>query len=374
MTKRIDADAPPMVGTKAAHIAQALTAIALEDGPGPVDLWPAIRDKALARRAGFRPRMALRTRFGWATVIVLVFLTGAVAALALDGLVRQAIQSDPGLDYALLAERGQELNLAQTADGFTVKLQWVYADENRIALGFSTQSPAGTEYAAVSPSGYRLTDERGNDYSLIMGRNGPCEAESCGNVYSFAVPEAARPLPAALKLKFSTQLWSVTPEQAPIVPTFAPGQTSVVVSTGEYGEKHGPFTFEFSVQGLPAKVVEVNQTVEAAGVAMTLKRVTVGPSETRAEICHNPAVPDYTGWAPIFTLDAGAEVDWSRVAHGSAVIEGTDCHLLSLNAPLSDQKGEWTLTVSEIVGFLRGGTGADQHRIRGPWVFRFAVQ
>lgn len=372
--RKTDTPTTPPVLTKGAQISDALTAIALDDGPGQVDLWPSIRAKALARHGAFRPRVARRTRLGYVALIVCLLLTGAVVVLALDGLVRQAIQSDPGLEYALLEERGQELDLAQTVDGFTVKLQWIYADENRIAIGFSSQNPPGTVYEVVGPSGYRLTDDRGNDYSLIMGRNGPCEAGLCGNIYSFAVPEAARPLPPTLNLQVSMSLWSVTPEQVPMVPTFAPGQTSVIVATGEYGDKHGPFAFEFEVTTIPAAVIEVNQTVEAAGVAMTLKRVTVGLSETRAEICHNPAVPDYTGWAPIFTLDTGTAFDWSRVALSSDVIEGTDCHLLSFNAPLSDQKGEWTLTVSEVVGFLRGGTGADQHRISGPWVFRFPVQ
>jgi hypothetical protein len=361
--------------TKDAQIGDALMAIALDDGPGRVDLWPSVRDKALARRTGFKPRAVFRSRLGFAAVIACLFYTSVVVVLALDELVRQAIQSDPGLEYALLEERGQELDLTQTVDGFTVTLQWVYADENRIALAFSSQDPPDTVYAVVGPSGYRLTDDRGNDYSsLIMGRSGPCEAGLCANLYSFTVPESARPMPATLNLQFSTWLWTVTPEQVPIAPTFAPGQTSVVVATGDYGDKHGPFTFEFSVATIPATVIEVNQTVEAADVAMTLKRVTVGLSETRAEICHNPGVPDYAGWAPIFTLDTGTDVDWSRVMFGSAIIEGTDCHMLSFNAPLSEEKGEWTLTVSEIVGFLRGGTGADQHRISGPWVFRFPVR
>lgn len=365
----------PTVQTKGAQIRDALTAIAIEDGPGPVDLWPVIHGKALSRRGKPRQRAVFRSRLGCAAMIACLFLTSVVVVLALDGLVRQAIETDPGLENALLEERGQELDLVQTVDGFAVKLQWVYADENRIALGFSSQNPPDTVYAVVQPSNYHLTDDRGNDYSsMIMGRTGPCDAGLCGNLYSFVVPEAARPLPAALNLQFSTWLWTVTPEQVPPVPTFAPGQTGVIVATSEYGDKHGPYTFEFSVATVPAVVVEVNQTAEAAGVTMTLKRVTVGLSETRAEICHDPDVPDYTGWAPIFTLNTGTDFDWSHVMHDSAVIEGTDCHQLSFNAPLSHEKGEWTLTVSEIVGFLRGGTGADQHRISGPWMFRFLVQ
>ena len=41
-------------------------------------------------------------------------------------------------------------------------------------------------------------------------------------------------------------------------------------------------------------------------------------------------------------------------------------------APLYDQRGEWTLTVTELVGFDPAGPG-EQTRLAGPWVFRFRV-
>ncbi len=40
--------------------------------------------------------------------------------------------------------------------------------------------------------------------------------------------------------------------------------------------------------------------------------------------------------------------------------------------PLYDQRGEWTLTVTELVGFDLAQPG-EQTRLAGPWVFHFRV-
>jgi hypothetical protein len=48
------------------------------------------------------------------------------------------------------------------------------------------------------------------------------------------------------------------------------------------------------------------------------------------------------------------------------------CYSCDFFAPLYDQRGEWTLTVTELVGFdLAQPWG--QTRLAGPWVFRFHV-
>lgn len=48
------------------------------------------------------------------------------------------------------------------------------------------------------------------------------------------------------------------------------------------------------------------------------------------------------------------------------------CHDYGFLAPLYDQQGEWTLTVTELVGFdLAQPWG--QTRLASPWVFRFHV-
>jgi hypothetical protein len=41
-------------------------------------------------------------------------------------------------------------------------------------------------------------------------------------------------------------------------------------------------------------------------------------------------------------------------------------------APLYDQRGEWTLTVTKSAGFDLAGQG-EQTRLAGPWIFHFHV-
>ena len=116
----------------------------------------------------------------------------------------------------------------------------------------------------------------------------------------------------------------------------------------------------------------MNQTVTAADVPLTLKSVSVSPSQTQAELCYGGSAFAMRGWAPNFQLDTGKPVDMSQSGSGSAPIEGTTCRRIELNLPLAERKGTWTLTVSEIVGFAQ-----DEHtpeRLAGPWIFKFEMK
>jgi len=48
------------------------------------------------------------------------------------------------------------------------------------------------------------------------------------------------------------------------------------------------------------------------------------------------------------------------------------CYGHGFLAPLYDQRGEWTLTVTELVGFDLAPP-YEQTRLAGPWAFRFRV-
>ena len=48
------------------------------------------------------------------------------------------------------------------------------------------------------------------------------------------------------------------------------------------------------------------------------------------------------------------------------------CYGHGFLAPLYDQRGEWTLTVTELVGFDLAPP-YEQTRLAGPWVFHFRV-
>jgi len=67
-----------------------------------------------------------------------------------------------------------------------------------------------------------------------------------------------------------------------------------------------------------------------------------------------------------------AAVQGRRQRHHSERDRGGRLLCYGFFAPLYDQRGEWTLTVTELVGFDLAGPG-EQTRLAGPWVIRFRV-
>lgn len=131
---------------------------------------------------------------------------------------------------------------------------------------------------------------------------------------------------------------------------------------------------------IPGRVLDAPQTVQAEGTRITLRWAVVTPSETRL-VLHVIPAPSTDGgvereWEPIAKLqvsDAAPDVQrlTPEAGHfgGGGQQQGED-YDYRIPYPLYDCRGEWTLPVSELVGFGRNG---GQVRLSGPWVLRFAV-
>ncbi len=137
---------------------------------------------------------------------------------------------------------------------------------------------------------------------------------------------------------------------------------------------YGPFVFDFSLP-LSADQRVLAPALDAAdgGITLTLDRVVITPSQVQVTLCFADPAPDRT-WTLIPDLSAGGQ----PVAGGGATdnvpsgVAGRTCSRFTYNAAMSDYAGEWTLRVSELVGFGPGG-GDDQQRITGDWRFTFVV-
>lgn len=273
-----------------------------------------------------------------------------------------------------MQKSGQEVHQTQTASGFSVSLNWIYADENRIGLGVTIQGPAGVAYNSITPEKDMLTDAAGNVYPSAGGYSMPYEDGATVSVRTFNVPAAARPLPPVLNLHLSLSVMAADPAWIARMPTIEPvkvnGQKGI--TEGPIGPEAGPFEFTFSARPVPASKVILNQTVEAAGVSLTLKSVSVSQSETQAELCYGRSSPAMREWAPIFHLDVGTPVEMGETGSGSGPIAGTTCRMIHFNLPLAARKGIWTLTVNEIVGFSLDERQPE--RLAGPWIFRFEMK
>ena len=373
---------------KEQRVVQILQGIAEDEVPATLDLWPEIQARVQPQRCPLLwTRLMPTTRLGWAGLITALLLAFSAGAYAVAPLLSQAFQMEAGLYHIEQANLSQEVNLSQTVDGITVTLERVYADANRIVVGYtvngSTDMPDNRN---LFPAQVTLTDEQGIVFPAIGGVGrfipvGPgaeaAEAWTGGFVASFdaaVVQGAHEALHLCLVMDVETY---VVPTPMPPTPDVYEDRGSpdpiVPVTTA------GPFTFDFSVSFTPGHALEVQQTVEAAGVAVKLERVVITPSETRAYLCFDPPDGESEDWWPTVSWStAGGQIygagpgfhDQQVVTLGSARTmvnrNGEGRYSCSVLASLDDQSGEWTLTVTEL------GQG-EQTRLAGPWVFHFRV-
>ncbi len=323
------------------------------------------------------------TRLGWASLILALLLTFGAAAYAVAPAIGRLFQQEPGLQHVEQADLVQELGLSQTVNGVTVTLERAYADANRIVLGLTIKDPHGQRYDVHR---FTLTDAAGTVFpqttgfgaagqSDIFGIQLPPGEEAHVLCFDAAAVEGA---PAELDLRLAVEVREL------VLPTDTPGPS--ITSAGSPAEPAEPmvveleplpqgavvgtFTFDFSVPFVAGRVAEVNQTVEAAGVAVRLERVVVTPSETRVYLRFDPPGEVETGWTAIVRLKAPGDVR-SR-SRFYAVADDAPVHVYGFLAPLYDRRGEWKLTVAELVGTELMSPYNDV-RLTGPWVFRFHV-
>ncbi len=343
-----------------------------------------LRTRVVAQEGRLMWRMKhtrLTTKIALALLAALVIVT---VVYAVDALLQRVINNDAGLKAINDAELGTPLNLSQTVDGLTVNLQWVYADENRISIGYIVdgEGPLDSPAQDYYPMLPRLTDADGNEFPSAGGMGYTGEGGEAAQVSSFDTSKVEA-LPETLNLHLELSVEIITQDTRATLnaqPTPAPGSTPVIQSrelgNSPFEGPYGPFTFDFSVSTRQSRIIDLDQTVTDQDVPITLKRVIIAPSQTRIEVCFDPPVDKEGGWALIAFLSINGSdllTENPPVAPGDQPLEGTNCHSLIYNAAFGERTGDWQLRIPELVGF--GATGADalQTRISGAWVFDFTV-
>jgi hypothetical protein len=371
---------------KERQVARILQGIAEDEIPATLDLWPAIRAQVQPRRPSSqrvpsrRARLVPATRLGWAFLALALALASGAVAYAVAPALSRVFQMEAGLQHIEQADLIQELDLSQTVDGLTVTLERAYADANRIVVGFTIKDLNGQRYEARHLA---LTDAAGTVFPETVGYG----VSGQSDILKVSLPpgEGAYVLafdagtvtgaPEALDLRLVMELEELvlppdTPSPSPTLassPAEPPEPVVVELVPMPEGTIVGPFTFDFSVPFIPGRTVEVHQTVQAAGVAITLEEMTVAPSETRAILCFDPPDRGSKEW---FLITAGDGQDLAGGAVSRFSRTGEECHRVIYLGALAGRSGLWTLTVTELVGFdLAQPWG--QTRLAGPWVFYF---
>jgi len=281
-----------------------------------------------------------KTRLAWAFLPLVVLLLGG-AVYGASSLLSELFQRHaPQLEEAGLA---QELELSQTINGITVSLERAYADSNVVLVGFTVNGPDTRYQAEISG----LSTADGQNLTGMIGV-GTGSKEIMGNLNSSATIYT---FDASTLKNVSSELYLILEVNVADLPIIGESKTLA-----------GPFRFEFDVPFHVGKSIDIGQTVEAASVPVTLKQVTISHWGVRAVF----QIPDGKDYAAIVSLilPNGDKASGSLVMHRETSIVNY------FRGDFTEQSGEWTLTVSELV---LDSPNTPQQRLAGPWVFQFDI-
>src|SRR5215216_1137534 len=299
----------------------------------------------------------------------------------------------------------EKLQLTKTEAGARVTLNWVYAEENYVSIGYQVEDlkddrrvaghpaelqpllgfgygkPTPREEKYLKKSGLgtdivALTDERGTEFRMVdnMGTvsGGPKPVEGpLENLVAFKPKEELKPSKEYdFRLQIPLYESAVVPLQGKQPPPEPfPGE---------------PFVFKFEVPVHAVSVVDVNQKAMAKGVTLRLDRVIDSPGRPRAVICYEP--PDdkhsWLSYGGEGTLLGGWSTSGWSATGSMRSIPPAKCQKLMLKSPAEGR-------TSFEVRMLEGWPDCDAFKeeaawqacmekryrtIRGPWRFDFKVQ
>jgi hypothetical protein len=326
------------------------------------DIWTYIKTQLdSAHQRLRRKKISSITCLSWSILALFLLLTLGSIGYAKTDVMKRLIHQDPGLRSVEQDNLFHGINLSQTIDDVTVNLQQVYADASRIAVVFTIGSHSNQRY---DPYKIVLTDTAGTVYapmismgdvdkSYILDLSLPKGSDVYVWVDSFDASSIQDP-PNRLFLRLSVELKKFR--------LFDPFSTDGII---------GPFTFDFNTTYYPGNIVEIAQTVESDGLAVTLTQLVITPSGTRAIFCFDPSSTQHKSLAPIAVLDTES----GRTNSGETTkIRGAEdevCYRTVFFPRQNDRPERWSITVGEMVDIE--STSSEQTRISGPWVFPFIV-
>ena len=293
-----------------------------------------------SRWYGFTPQ----TRLAWVLLPLLLVLLIGGTVYAASPVMREFFQKFAGH----IENKGlvQELNISQTIDGVTISIQRAYADSNVILLGTMVSGPAkdydmfigdlSTDDGYIFPGMLAVSTVPGSED--ILGEWAEGERRAVISSYDASKLEGAA---AEIHLKLKIDVEERT-------------------ALGEESRTMGPFVLSFTLPFNSGKAIEVNQTVEANGIPITLQKVVISPWVTQVAI----QFKETNHPAPIISLElpTGNQDSKNFLSTQSGEYFLGD---------YTNEHGEGTVIISELVS--KPGPGNENNRIFGPWIFHFNV-
>ena len=335
--------------------------------------WTNAVARATEARRPAQWRMGLRrSRLAWVLIPLAALLLAGIA-YASSSVIRELFERlAPWIEHAGLS---QEINLSQTIDGVTVRIERAYADSNAAVVGYTISGPPIT----ASGVGQRYFSRPG----ALSIEGGPTLKSSGG---SGTVPGSQDVLGAwrptdrlAVLTMFDTSSVEGTPPELKVTLPILVYDRVPIPEAGPATTRS--YTFDFNIKFHAGTVVNVGQTVEAAGVAITLDQVRIAPWESRVSFIIGPPYDDSNDrpWPRVTITTPGGESAEPPSGQGNWQFFYGD---------FSAQKGVWTVVISELnLGMVnvewteveingqkvRMGKGGETKTLAGPWVFHFSV-
>jgi hypothetical protein len=301
-------------------------------------------------------------------------------------------------------DASEKLQLTKTEDGARVTLNWVYAEENYVSIGYQVEDLKDGRRVAGRPAelqpllgfGYgkptprereyfekydlgtdivALTDEGGTKFRMVdnlgTSSGGPKPVEGpLENLVAFKPKEGLEP---GKEHEFRLQ-----------IPLY---ESAVIGLQGKQPPPEpfpgDPFVFEFEVPVHAVHVVDVNRKVKAEGVTLGLDRVIDSPGRPRAVVCYEPPDDEHSWftYGGAGTLLGGWSTSGWAGTGSMRSIPPAECHKLMLKAPAQGRtsfevrmlEGEPDCPYDNAKDFEACYEEIGYRAIRGPWKFEFKV-
>jgi hypothetical protein len=279
-------------------------------------------------------------------LIVALMVTGSTVygySSFLKGIIEGMVPSVENGETGEVISLAQQYDLSQTIDGVTASLEYAYADMNKVVLGVSVEG-SNRNYSV------RLYTQDGQKLE-----HGPIGLGSANGewVWTFDTPTVAGN-PSSLNLRVEISV----------------------------SEDKAPFSFDFEVPYYDGEIINVGQTVEAAGVTIELESLLISPSEIQAIFYIAPQTDERGSYAKaLATIQFPDGSTVNANLNGGNNSKGEPAREYFKN-DLSVQSGEWIITVTELVytppltsdAPLQTFAAEDTVQLPGPWVFTVQVE
>ena len=355
-----------------------LATLAERDIPDSVDVWPEVQEQIRSTQTMEQTSRRPLPRLAWtAAVLVMLLLFGlatyAGARSIFDRLSTIVEPNDGGMHAVYEEGLYQEVNSTHAYEGVSVGIDWVYADPNRIIIGWHDE----TEDQQLSAMLETLHTAGGRVLVNSYAIGDTIEPEERRYFHTFLAPVEAQ-----------------SAERIDVEATFAVRRSPITgrpPGNGWVQDELGNWTFEYEALGtvtLPlsipvteGQVIAVGQTVEAAGIPMTLERLILSPSATRADVCFEVADADAYYWG----MDGDARPFGNRFEANAyhyyqhdSLVDGRTCLSIVAMDVAPPNTERIVLEIGELYAEDKSWTPdksrtAERVEFEGPWQFEVGV-